>query len=211
MHLIFPPLPKCDADERSAKRTLRNALNASRTKLAGCAGGDLRAAKAVANACSQARGAGQAGQEGCAPGAAIEVDFEVAALAISVIIAIIIINAGTRSCLASGASSQSPSPFPLATPSTIFYYCYGAITVSAINFPFCWSTTCITNATQSRQAAQQANQSGLPLLFLSAPPSSTTLSMFGQGRSIIKMQQIRVKSVTSHGACRICCCSSLLM
>lgn len=56
---------------------------------------------------------GQAGQEGCPPGAAIEVDFEVAAPAISVIIsviiAIIIINAVTRSCLASGAASPSSS------------------------------------------------------------------------------------------------------
>lgn len=115
---FFPPLTKCDADERSAKRTPRNALSDSRTNVAGCAGGDLHAAKR--------RGVeeGQAGQEGCPPGAAIEVDFEVAVPAISVIISVIIatiiINAVTRSCLASGAACHCPFSSPSSPSSTSF-------------------------------------------------------------------------------------------
>lgn len=67
----------------------------------------------------------QAGQEGWPPGAATEVDFEVAAPAISVIISviiaiIIIINAVTRSCLASGASCHCPFSSPSSPSSTFF-------------------------------------------------------------------------------------------
>lgn len=77
---------------------------------------------------------------------AIEVDFEVASSwAISVIIAIII-----------NARMQTPCCFcrllwlPLVVAVFFLFFvvdCYRPITVSAINFPFCSSTTFITNAT----------------------------------------------------------------
>lgn len=87
-------------------------------------------------------------------GIAIEVEFEVASRwAINAIIAIII-NARTKPLSPWQRASRNgsllvPPTRCLRRCSCCFYYCYGPITVSAINFPFCSSTTLITNATLS--------------------------------------------------------------
>lgn len=109
--------------------------------------------------------------------AAIEVDFEVAAPAISVAIistisAIIAIIINVRDARLPGLWCL-PHPFtPL--PPLFLYYCYGAITVSAINFPFCWSTTCITNAGRTEDAAMSSTP--IP----AATPIPTPLSVLAK-------------------------------